>query len=84
MNLYVVYLGGQPIPGRVGEDHEVVVVVATDVTEARRLAKTRWKGLGKAHVDAVQHVDVLDGHRVTLVPAPTIPDVAPIDPTWEP
>ena len=37
--LYAIYLGGDPAPGRIGEDHEVVFVVAEDVISARRQAR---------------------------------------------
>jgi hypothetical protein len=33
--LYLVFLGGDLAPGRMGEDHEVGVVVADDVESAR-------------------------------------------------
>jgi hypothetical protein len=64
--LFVVYLGGDPAPGRLGEDHEVVMVAAGDLNEARAAAKAKWGGIGRAHVDAVQMLDVVDGYAVTL------------------
>jgi Domain of Unknown Function (DUF1543) len=64
--LFVVFLGGDPAPGRMGEDHEVVVVVADDVAAARKAARAKWTGTSKAHVDAVQVVSVIDGYRVAL------------------
>jgi hypothetical protein len=81
--LYVVYLGGNLTPGRMGEDHEVVLVVADSTKSARTLAKRKWQGTGRAHVDAVQRIDVLDGHRVSVV-ATGEPDVVPIDDTYSP
>lgn len=42
--LFVVYLGGDPPPGRLSEDHEVVLVVAGDLREARRAARAKWGG----------------------------------------
>ncbi|HVA02970.1 MAG TPA: hypothetical protein VMU64_04405 [Acidimicrobiales bacterium] len=36
--LYAVYLGGDPAPGRLSEDHEVVLVMANDLGGARRRA----------------------------------------------
>lgn len=84
MNLYVVYLGGQSLPGRMGEDHEVVVVVATDVPAARKAAKAKWSGVGSAHVDAVQQLDVVDGHKVALTEVWVAQDVMPLDTTWVP
>ena len=68
MDLYVVYLGGRPPPGRMGEDHEVVLVVADSLAAARAAAKRKLRGSGRAHVDAVSKVAVVDGHRVTLAP----------------
>ena len=64
--LYAVYLGGDLAPGRMGEDHEVIHVVAPDVREARRLAKQKWRGSGRPHVDAVLHLDVVDGFDAVL------------------
>lgn len=85
LNLYIVYLGGPVLPGRMGEDHEVVAVVAADVPAARKVAKTKWKGLGDPHVDAVQHLDVVDGHKVELVERTLqARNATPIDPTWVP
>jgi hypothetical protein len=76
MDLYVVYLGGDLAPGRLGEDHEVVLVAAESVPDARRKAKRKWRGAAKAHVDAVARVGVVDGHRVTLAPTGEPDDVA--------
>ena len=70
MFLYAAYLGGPLGDGRMGEDHEVVLVVAADATEARRLARAKWSGVGRPHVDAVQRVSVVDGHRVGVTPDP--------------
>jgi hypothetical protein len=66
VDLYVVYLGGNLAPGRMGEDHEVVLVAAGSVPDARAAAKRKWRGVSRPHVDAVQRIEVLDGHRVTL------------------
>lgn len=70
MFLYAVYLGGPLVAGRMGEDHELVLVVAPDVASARARAKAKWSGTGRPHVDAVQQVSVVDGHRVTVAPEP--------------
>lgn len=84
-NLYVIYLGGPVLPGRMGEDHEVVAVVAEDVVAARKAAKAKWRGLGAPHVDAVQHLDIVDGHRVELTSVHSgHGDTTPVDATWEP
>jgi hypothetical protein len=64
--LFVVYLGGDPSPGRLSEDHEVVLVVASDVHEARRGARAKWGGTTRPHVDAVMTVAAVDGYRVHL------------------
>ena len=66
--LWAVYLGGEPGPGRMGEDHEIVFVVADDPKEVRRLGKRKWQGVGRAHVDAIQRLDAVDGWRVLLEP----------------
>lgn len=68
MDLYVVYLGGSVAAGRLGEDHEVVLVVSNDGKTARAAAKRKWQGTGRPHVDAVARVEVVDGHRVTVTP----------------
>ncbi|MCU1457020.1 MAG: hypothetical protein JWL73_1112 [Actinomycetia bacterium] len=67
MGLYAVYLGGVLAPGRMGEDHEVVFVVGDDMKDVRKRAKAKWTGTGRAHVDAVQRLDVIDGYEVSLV-----------------
>lgn len=82
MNLYVVYLGGKVAEGRVGEDHEVVPVVAGNVAEARKKAKAKWRGLGTAHVDCVVRLQVVDGHQIGLALV-TGDDHIAVDPTWE-
>jgi hypothetical protein len=81
--LYAVYLGGDPAPGRLSEDHEVVLVVADGVREARRAARAKWQGTTRPHVDGVRTVDVVDGYAVTLEPTDRVesPDV---DVTYEP
>lgn len=83
MDLYVVYLGGDLVPGRLGEDHEVVLVAAESVQDARRRAKRKWRGAAKAHVDAVARVGVVDGHRVTLT-ATDEPDDVDVDRRYVP
>ncbi|HTU39937.1 MAG TPA: DUF1543 domain-containing protein [Acidimicrobiales bacterium] len=66
MHLYAAYLGGELTPGRMGEDHEVVFVVAEDMPAARRAAKAKWKGDGRAHVDALTRIDTIDGFAIGL------------------
>lgn len=82
-HLFVVYLGGDPAPGRLSEDHEVVVVVAPDVKQARVAARLKWKGTSRPHVDAVQTLDVIDGFLVKLQPTERS-DSSEIDVTYEP
>jgi hypothetical protein len=79
--LYVVYLGGHVAEGRMGEDHEVVLVVGRDLKEARRRARAKWRGIGKPHVDAVQRIERVDGHMITLLPGAE-GDSASLDPTY--
>ena len=82
--LYAVYLGGDPAPGRIGEDHEVVFVVAEDVKSARQQARAKWKGDDpKPHVDMVQELDVVDGYAVSLSPTDRAA-AAVADLTYEP
>jgi len=81
--LYAVYLGGDPAPGRLTEDHEVVLVVAGDLAEARRRARAKWGGASRPHVDAVKLVDVVDGFALTLDPT-NRPDSVDVDLTYEP
>jgi hypothetical protein len=83
MQLFVVYFGGDLAPGRLGEDHEVVIVAASDVDGARAAAKAKWAGTGRAHVDAVQMLDVVDGYAVKLEPTGDAP-AASIDGTYVP
>ncbi|MGA2519725.1 MAG: DUF1543 domain-containing protein [Acidimicrobiales bacterium] len=83
VRLYAVYLGGDPAPGRLGEDHEVVMVVAPSVRLARQAARQKWGAATRPHVDAVQVVQVVDGYRITLV-ATGEPDSVEIDVTYEP
>lgn len=83
MKLFVVYLGGKVAEGRMGEDHEVTVVVAIDAPAARKAAKAKWRGLGDPHVDAVQELIVVDGHRIDLTRVAE-DNHAPVDDTWVP
>jgi hypothetical protein len=64
--LFAVYLGGDLADGRMGEDHEVVFVVGSDVKDVRVRARAKWGGRGTAHVDAVRRIDTIDGFRVAL------------------
>jgi hypothetical protein len=49
-----------------GEDHEVVFVVAEDMLSARRAAAAKWGGDGRAHVDALTRLDRIDGFSIGL------------------
>ena len=66
MHLFAAFLGGELRSGRMGEDHEVVFVVAEDMEAARRAAKAKWGGGGRAHVDALTRLDMVDGFAVGL------------------
>jgi hypothetical protein len=82
--LYAVYLGGDPAPGRLGEDHEVVFVVTTDHRSARQAARAKWTGPDpKPHVDMVQELDAVDGYEVSLTHTGRPPSGL-LDPTYEP
>lgn len=81
--LFVAFLGGDPAPGRIGEDHEVVLVVAEDVKAARAAARAKWTGVGRPHVDAITPISVVDGHRVQLTHTGEA-DTWDIDTTFEP
>jgi len=82
-HLYAVYLGGDPAPGRLSEDHEVVLVVADDLGEARRRARAKWGASTRAHVDAVRLIDVVDGFAVSLT-STNRPESSEVDLTYEP
>jgi hypothetical protein len=69
MHLFSVFLGGPVAPGRMGEDHEVVFVVASGPDQAKGLARSKWRGMGRAHIDAVQRIDQVDGYQLSLTPA---------------
>lgn len=81
--LYAVYLGGDPAPGRLTEDHEVVLVVAEGSADARRRARAKWAGASRPHVDAVRVVDVVDGYAGSLR-ATGEAENAEVDLTYEP
>jgi hypothetical protein len=66
VHLFAAFLGGELSSGRMGEDHEVVFVVADDVVSARKAAKAKWGGGGRAHVDALTRIDMIDGYALTL------------------
>ena len=66
MHLFAAYLGGELTPGRMGEDHEVVFVVAEDLPAARKAATAKWGGGGRAHVDALTRLDKVDGYAIAL------------------
>ena len=71
MHLFAAFLGGDLSAGRMGEDHEVVFVVAENMLSARRAAKAKWGGGGRPHVDALTRIDMIDGYAVGLEPAGT-------------
>jgi hypothetical protein len=69
VHLYAAFLGGELAPGRIGEDHEVVFVVAEDMKSARKAARAKWGGGGRPHVDALTRLDKIDGFAVGLAPS---------------
>jgi hypothetical protein len=64
MHLYAAFLGGPLAGDRMGEGHEVVLVVAEGLSDAK--AKAKWSGIGHGHVDALQRIDMVDGFEVAL------------------
>lgn len=72
LHLYLAFLGGDPAPGRLSEDHEAVVVVARDLREARKAARSKWGGASKGHVDAIEELSVVDGYRVRIEERPPV------------
>ncbi len=66
VHLYTAFLGGDLEAGRMGEDHEVVFVVAEDAVSARRAAKAKWGGGGRPHVDALTRLGMVDGYAINL------------------
>jgi hypothetical protein len=66
VHLFAAFLGGELASGRMGEDHEVVFVVADDMISARLAAQAKWGGDGRAHVDALTRIDMIDGHVIGL------------------
>jgi hypothetical protein len=66
MDLYVAYLGGPLDDGRMGEGHEVVLVVAADRAEAKTRATAKWRGAPPGHLDALERIVQVDGYSVTL------------------
>ena len=66
MDLYAAYLGGPLTDGRMGEGHEVVLVVAADRTDAKAKATAKWRGAPPGHLDALERIVRVDGYTVTL------------------
>ncbi len=69
-SFYAAVLGGNQTGSRLGEDHEVVFVVAEDEEEARAKAKTKWSGETTAglHIDSLAKIDLVDGYTIQLAP----------------
>jgi hypothetical protein len=68
VHLFAAFLGGELAAGRMGEDHEVVFVVAENTESARRAAKAKWGGDGRPHLDALTRLDRVDGYAIGLRP----------------
>jgi hypothetical protein len=66
VHLYAAYLGGPLAEDRMGEDHEIVFVVAPDPAAAKESARHKWSGAGRGHVDAVREVAMVDGYEIEL------------------
>ena len=47
MHLYAAFLGGPLAGDRMGEGHEVVLVVAEGLSDAKAKAKAKWSGSGR-------------------------------------
>lgn len=69
--LFVAYLGGKTNKSRIGEDHEVVLVVANDKEEAKKKARIKWGGEGAAHLDMLVEINIVDGYKVNVEKAST-------------
>jgi hypothetical protein len=69
MDLYAAYLGGPLADGRMGEGHEVVLVVAADRRDAEARATAKWQGTPPGHLDALERIVRVDGYDVTLAPS---------------
>lgn len=82
MRLWLLYLGGQLAEGRLGEDHEVIVVVAEDPIAAKKRAKAQWKGVGAPHIDAIRCLEAVDGYNVTVTKADELAAPNPVDDDW--
>jgi hypothetical protein len=69
--LYAVFLGGEQADMRLGEDHEVVFVVADDDAQARARGKANWSGRNNTavHVDSLARIERVDGFDVRLIAA---------------
>ncbi len=66
MDLYAAYLGGPLDDGRMGEGHEVVLVVAADRADAKVKATAKWRGAPPGHLDALERIVRVDGYTITL------------------
>ncbi|QQS15587.1 MAG: DUF1543 domain-containing protein [Candidatus Moraniibacteriota bacterium] len=66
--LFIVFLGGRLSDNRMGEDHEVVAVVAEDDSEAKLKAREQWKGLDRksVHIDSMMELSRVGGYAVSL------------------
>lgn len=66
MHLYAAHLAGPLDDGRMGEGHEVVLVVAADRDQATVRAVAKWRGAPPGQLDALVPIDRVDGHQVSL------------------
>ena len=66
MDLENAYLGGPFDHGRMGEGHEVELVVAAERTEATSKAKAEWRGAPPGPIDDLERIVRVDGCCITL------------------
>lgn len=67
MKLYQILLGGKRDEGLFGEDHQIILLIANNLDEAKKMAKTKWNGIQDGlHVDDIKEIDVVDGYDILL------------------
>lgn len=63
--LYLAYIGWDS-ENRLIEDHDIVLVVASDAKEAKQKAKQKTKLLSGVHVDIMMEIKNIDGFDILL------------------
>ena len=79
--LYDVLLGGKIRKNHLMEDHHLVLVVAENEIEARKLAKKKWNA-DEIHVDGTQKILKVDGYKIILQKTEEQDDDSPINPEY--